>query len=147
MKKFLIASLLFLFPAISYGSNCHFMSTVGSFDEDFVCELKVSEDDYNEIFELQLLEGEEFSFREANYRIVLDKNAKEGWIPIVDDLKVLAKDVKKAVKKTAMNTMGLSEREAACVLSVTGTIAQGFNLHRMCCSCNRDGWNYCWFMC
>ena len=127
MKKFLTATLFFLFPAISFASNCKLIEARGNFDADYVCELQVSEDQYNEIFDADLLDSEEFSFNGGQYRIVLESNIKEKWIPVVDDLKVLTKDVKKAVRKassTAMTSMGLTDKEQTCIISVSGTVGQ-----------------------
>ncbi len=128
MKQFLVALILSVFATTSYASNCRLIETRGVFSEDLVCEIEVSEESYEEILDEDLLDGEEFSFRGTNYRLIVRDSALEKWIPIVDDLKVLAKDVKTALSKAsnaALTTAGLTDMQKACVLSVAGTVTEG----------------------
>lgn len=128
MKQFLVLLFLSVFATTSYASNCRLIETRGVFDDDLVCEIEMSEESYQEILDEGLLDGDEFSFRGTNYRLLVNDSNLEKWIPIVDDLKVLAKDVKKAISKAsnaALTTAGLTDLQKACVISVAGTVTEG----------------------
>ena len=94
------------------------------------------EREHQEILDEGLLNGDEFSFRGTNYRLLVNDSMLK-WIPIVDDLKVLAKDVKKAIslamlhslrrdlpiyKKPVLSlSLGRVTEGLACISAATGT--------------------------
>ena len=77
----------------SFGSeSCRLIKTSGFINEYGQCEILVSENSYEKIFVMELLEDHEFNFNGVDYLLSIDESPLEKWIPVIDDLKVLAKD-------------------------------------------------------
>ena len=106
--------------AYSESIGCRLIFSKGKLDSEGVCEVGVSETIYDQVFEESLLEDDLFQVNYQSYRLVIEDNPKEGWIPVIDDLKVLAKDIKKTSNKNRKNI----EKVTACVAGATGLTSE-----------------------